>query len=236
MKVGYCSDRAVLAACSLEGLEYQVDPYVGCEHYCYYCYVLNRAETDWLEEIRRYRDIVEQLRGELSGIERQKIYMGYYTDPYQPCEGKYRQTRKVLELLLEKGFSAGVLTKSDMVVRDADLLGQMDDASVSVSVAFTDDSVRRLFEANTIDTEKRIEALGALREAGVRTSALICPVIPYITDVVELIDRLAGKAEVIWIYGLSILDRSEKNWVNVERILGRHFPELKDRVVEIIFD
>ena len=64
--------------------------------------------------------------------------MGYHTDPYQPCEAEYQQTRKVLELLFEKGFSASILTKSDLVVRDVDILAEMKDAAVNVSVAFND--------------------------------------------------------------------------------------------------
>jgi len=89
-------------------------------------------------------------------------------------------TRKVLELLKENGFSASILTKSDLVVRDIDILKEMNDAAVSVSVAFNDNRIRQQFEANTIDTELRIEALRKLREAGIKTSALICPAITFI--------------------------------------------------------
>ncbi|MCD4720178.1 MAG: hypothetical protein K8S13_10020 [Desulfobacula sp.] len=117
--------------------------------------------------------------------------MGYHTDPYQPCEAEYLQTRKVLELFLKNGFSASILTKSDLVIRDIEILTKMNNAAISVSVAFNDNQTRRLFEANTIDTEKRIEALRKLKEIGVRTGALVCPVIPYITDAIELIDMLA---------------------------------------------
>jgi len=197
--------------------------------------VLNQAETDWTKEICIYTDITSQLSGELEKISPQKIYMGYYTDPYQPCEDEYRQTRKVLELFLEKGFSVSILTKSDLVVRDMDILQEMDQASVSVSIAFNDNQVRQQFEANTKDTEVRIGALHKLREAGIKTSALICPLIPYITDVIPLIDMLAPHTDVIWIYGLSIQERSDLNWQNIEVILKDHFPDLKEQVEEVIF-
>ena len=235
MKVSTCSYRPILVPCGLKNLDYQVDPYVGCEHCCYYCYVLNQAETDWTKEICIYTDITGQLSGELEKISSQKIYMGYYTDPYQPCEDEYRQTRKVLELFLEKGFSVSILTKSDLVVRDMDILQEMDQASVSVSIAFNDNQVRQQFEANTKDTEVRIGALHKLREAGIKTSALICPLIPYITDVIPLIDMLAPHTDVIWIYGLSIQERSDLNWQNIEVILKDHFPDLKEQVEEVIF-
>jgi DNA repair photolyase len=235
MRIKPCSHRPVLNPCTLEGRNFQVDPYIGCQHYCYYCYVLNQAETDWTKEILVYEDIAAQLQSELTDIPPQTIYMGWQTDPYQPCEAEYRQTRRVIELLLEKGFSASILTKSDMVLRDMDLLQKMNDATVSVSVAFTDNDIRRLFELNTIDTEARIEALQKLKAAGIKTSALICPVIPYITDVSRLIDSLVEYVGKIWIYGLSILNESERSWKNVEKILENHFPDLKQQIETVVF-
>lgn len=76
MKVCLCSHRPVLEPCSLKGFTYQLDPYIGCEHLCSYCYALNQAETDWTEEILMHRDIVGQLGCELSALEPQKIYLG----------------------------------------------------------------------------------------------------------------------------------------------------------------
>jgi DNA repair photolyase len=161
--------------------------------------------------------------------------MGWQTDPYQTCEAQCRQTRQVLEFLLEKGFSASILTKSDLVLRDADLLQKMNAASLSVSVAFNDNRTRRLFEANTVDTEKRIDALHQLKTAGVRTGALLCPVIPYITDAIQLINMLAPCTDVIWIYGLSIINRSDRNWMNMQKIINREFPDLLERIEPALF-
>jgi DNA repair photolyase len=235
MKVSVCSKRPILLPCGLEDFAYQVDTYVGCGHYCYYCYVLPQAETDWSKEILIYEDIVDQLNQELDEIPPQKIYLGYHTDPYQPCEAQYNQTRKVLELFLKKGFSVSILTKSDLVVRDIDILKEMNDAAVSVSVAFNDNQTRRLFEANTVATGGRIEALRQLKEAGVRTGALLCPVIPYITDAVKLIDMLEPYADVTWIYGLSVIERSDQNWLNTRKILNNQFPDVMEQVESAIF-
>lgn len=236
MKVSTCSYRPVLVPCRLKNRDYQIDPYVGCEHSCYYCYALNQAETDWSKEVLIYNDIAGQLSGELENVSSQTIYMGYYTDPYQPCEADYRQTRQVLGLLLERNFSVSILTKSDLIVRDMDILREMGGASASVSVAFNDNRVREKFEANTIDTEVRVRALHQLREAGIRTSALLCPVIPYITDVIPLIEMLAPYTDAIWIYGLSIEDRSDRNWQNVQGILHTHFPNLKEQIETVLFE
>ena len=65
MKIKPCANRSVLNPCTLEGRNYQVDPYIGCEHYCYYCYALNRAETDWSKEVLIHEDIAGQLESEL---------------------------------------------------------------------------------------------------------------------------------------------------------------------------
>ena len=235
MNIKPCDNRPVLNPCTLKDRNYQVDPYIGCEHYCYYCYALNQAETDWSKEVLIHKDITSQLESEQAGIPPQTIYMGWQTDPYQPCEAEYRQTHQVLELLLEKGFSARILTKSDLVLRDTDLLQKMNEATVSASVAFNNNDVRRLFESNTMDTEARINALEKLKTAGLRTSALICPVIPYITDVIPLIDMLAPHTDKIWIYGLSMLNRTDQNWQNVESILENHFPDLKKQIESVVY-
>lgn len=235
MKVSVCANREILSPCGLKDLDYQVDTYVGCEHYCYYCYALTQAETDWSKEILIHKEIVNQLSGEIDKVSPQTVYIGYHTDPYQPCEAEFHQTRKVLELLIEKEFSASILTKSDLVVRDIDILKEMKSAAVSVSVAFNDNRTRQLFEANTMATEKRIEALHQLKEAGVRTGALVCPVIPYITDAIQLIDRLIPYTDEIWVYGLSINDRSGQNWLNIQKILNSKFPEIVEQIESVMF-
>lgn len=235
MEISVCTNKAVLAPCGLTGFDYQVDTYVGCEHLCYYCYVLEKTETDWSKEIQIYPNIMDQLSAELDSISPQKIYMGYQSDPYQPCEDEYLQTRKVLELFLEKGFSASILTKSDLVVRDIDILKNMNAAAVSVSVAFNDDATRQLFEANTMATEQRVDALRQLKEAGIHTGALVCPVIPYITDAIQLIDMLEPYTDEIWVYGLSIRDRLGKNWLAIQEIISNQFPSKVEQIEQAIF-
>ncbi len=235
-RTSVASDRPLLVPCGLEGFDYQIDPYIGCGHYCRYCYVLNQAETDWTEEILVYADIDGQLDRELDGLPTQTIYMGYHTDPYQPCEAELQQTRNVLRLLQGKGFSASILTKSNLVLRDIDLLREMESPQISVSVAFDDDQIRGLFEVNTLETHQRIEALRGIRNAGISTGALICPVIPYITNVRQLLDALLECADVIWVYGLSVQSRTELSWRNVQATLETHFPDQRELVEEVVLD
>lgn len=235
MKVGRSSARQVLQPCRLAGYDYQLDPYIDCEHHCHYCYALNEAETDWKEEILIYRDIADQLGRELASVEPQQIYMGWNSDPYHPAEAIYRQTQQVLKLLAQPGFSASILTKSDLVTRDIELLSRMPGLSVGVSLAFGDEDVRRLFEYRAPPNERRIGALRELKKAGIRTYALICPVMPFITDAEYLIEQVAPCADRVWIYALNMERKQDRNWQNVRSILDRHFPELTDQYRQLAF-
>lgn len=235
MKAGMAPRGPVLRPCSLSGFTYQLDPYIGCEYRCHYCYTLNQTGTNWKNGILIHPDLVEELDRELSSLAPQKIYMGWNTDPYQPAERGRRQTRQALELLLRRGFSACVLTKSDLITRDIDLFRQMPDSSVGVSIAFQDEETRRYFEPKAPPNKRRLTALKALKEAGIRTYLLICPVMPFITNVEALIQQVAPVADTIWIYPLQFKEREDRNWQLVEEILCRHFPDLKESYGEIAF-
>ncbi len=235
MKISPSSVDSIITPCGLKDIDYQIDPYIGCEHYCYYCYVLPQAETDWTREILIHDNIIDRLGRELDLIDPQTIYLGYHTDPYQPLEAELFQTRRILELLLDKGFSASILTKSDLVLRDLDIIGQMAHPHVSVSVAFNDNQTRKLFEAHTMDTEKRIEVLRQCCVAGIPTGALLCPIIPHITDPVQLIEMLSPHTKTIWLYGLGFMDPSGVNWLKVRDILSRHFTDQADLIESALF-
>ncbi len=235
MQVSVCSHRPILQPCCIRGYAFQLDPYVGCQHHCYYCYALNQAETDWDREIQIHGDLLRQLGDELSGLEPQPIYVGWNSDAYQPVESEYRQTRSALELLAERDFSVCVLTKSDLVTRDIDLYARMPGSSVGISIAFHDEPVRQLFEASSPPNARRIAALRQIHEAGIETYTLICPVMPFITDVRQLIDQVAPYSDTIWFYALSIDAQADRNWQNVREILERHFPELVEAYSDIAF-
>lgn len=237
MRVTQAADRRLLEPCSLDGYDLQLDTYVGCAHLCRYCYALNAAETDWDREIKIHRDLVPRLRMELDrGAAGQAIYLGWNCDPYQPAEAKLRQTRAALEVLVDRGCSATVLTKSPLVTRDIDLFRRMPGASVGVSVAFLDERVRRLFEASAPATSRRITALRELRAAGLDTYALICPVMPHLTPVRELIEDVRPYVATIWVYALAMASEDDPNWRNVRGILRDHFPAMEPLYREIAFD
>ena len=228
MNVGLCSPRPILESCRLDGHEYQIDPYVGCEHDCRYCYALNRAESDWTRRILVHPDLERRLAFELENVAPQSIYLGMNSDPYQPVEETRLQTRRVLEMLVDRGFSVCVLTKSPRIVRDVDLFLEMPDAYLGVSIAFGDETDRRRFEPAAPPNEARVHALRTLKSAGLRTYVLVCPVMPHITDVERIVADIAGWVEHAYVYRLRMERETDVNWRNVERVLKRHYPDLVD--------
>lgn len=235
LKVNRYSHRKILNPCGLEMFNYQIDTYISCEHFCHYCFGLNKAETIWEREIIIHEDIVGQLVQEICFLKPQTIYIGMNSDPYQPSEKSFKQTRKVLELFVKRGFSVSILTKSELVTRDIDLITKMPDSSVGFSIAFQDERTRQLFEKNAPSNKDRIEALKKMKNSGIETYTLICPIMPFITDIELILELVAPYSDTIWVYKLHMESESDKNWLNVKSILDQHFPELTEQYQKIAF-
>jgi DNA repair photolyase len=161
--------------------------------------------------------------------------MGMNTDPYQPVEEDLGQTRLVLEALKREGLPVCILTKSDLALRDIDLIRQMKGSSVGFSVAFTEEEARAAFEKNTIPLEARLDALARLRGAGIETYGLINPVIPHLTRVDELVDLLAPRVDTVWVYPLHMDSREDANWKATRDVLVRRYPDALEDVEGAVF-
>lgn len=198
--------------------------------------MFNRKKTDFGNKILYCGNSERLLDDELSSISPQSIYMGMETDPYQPCEEKLLTTRNILKTLLRNGFSSSILTKSDLILRDIDIIEKMKEPSVGISVAFQLESIRKMFEENAPSNNRRINALKKFKERGIETYALICPVMPYITEVKTLIEKLVLFSDTIWVNNLSFDDRKDNNWKNIEAVLEQNYPELVDDYRSIAFD
>ena len=236
MKIVQIQREVVLEPCSLEMFTYQIDPYAGCAHHCVYCYTQNACPVDWKNEVGVIPGLADKLEAGLEGIQPQTVYMGMNTDPYQPVEKRLGQTRAVLELLGGRGFSVCVLTKSDLVLRDADLLAGMPGSSAGFSVAFARDDLRKMFEPEAPPVESRIEALAGLKRAGVETYALINPVVPFVSEVGALLDLLGPHADTIWIYPLTMASPEDPNWLAARAVLERGFPEALAEIERAAFN
>lgn len=179
---------------------YYINPYSGCMIGCEFCYVADRADfsrsLEGLPQMPwgRYVDVKinaadvlrQEVKGRKPGIVRLSPIL---TDPYQPLERRYRITRSCLEVLLEAGFTPGILTRAGRVVDDLDLLSKFPVASVGLSIPTDDDAMRLAFEPGGDPIEARLQALEACHRAGLVTFAVIQPMLPM--NVERLVERVA---------------------------------------------
>jgi DNA repair photolyase len=181
--------------------DYTVNPYGGCTHACAYCYArFMKRFSGYAEPWGKYVDVkinaVELLRKNLAKARRGRVWISGVCDAYQPAERKYRLTRGCLEVLLERGWPVTIQTKSPLVLWDIALLKNKPDVEVGMSVATADETIRKTFEPGAPPISERIKALEALHEAGIKTFAMIAPLLP---GAVPLPDLLAGKVDRITI-------------------------------------
>src|SRR5580698_1789909 len=176
------------------GFDRSINPYRGCEHGCIYCYarpshayVGLSPGLDFESRIFFKPEAGRLLAGELSrkGYEPRVIHIGGNTDPYQPQEKRLRVTRGVLETLSRFSHPFSIITKSALILRDADLIGPMGAAHLAraaVSVTTLDRKLARAMEPRAATPEKRIAAIRGLAEAGCPVTVMFAPVIPGLND------------------------------------------------------
>ena len=182
-----------LSPSGLEEMDYALNPYGGCEHGCIYCYAPGHTHSDLRDwrVVRVKRNIADRLSRELpfaEGI----IGIGTVTDPYQAAERRFRLTRSCLEILAERDREIHIHTKSDLVLRDVDILSGMKGV-VGITVTTVDDRVSKMTEPGAPLPSQRLRALEGLVDAGVRAYALVAPVMSTLEGREgELVDALRG--------------------------------------------
>ena len=205
MKISEKEVKTVLTKSNIPVGDYSVNPYVGCTHGCKYCYAsfmkrFTGHTEPWGEflDIKHWPDIKnpERLRGK-------ELFFGSVTDPYLPEEEKYRRTRTLLEQLQGSGIKLSIATKSDLVLRDLDLIKTFPEARVSWSVNTLDEAFKNDMD-KAVSIERRLVAMKAFHDAGVRTTCFISPIFPGITDVKAIIDRAKDQCNLIWLENLNL--------------------------------
>jgi DNA repair photolyase len=183
---------------------YTVNPYRGCSHACVYCFARPTHEYLNLDSGRDFEsrivvkvNAVERLRSELASPrwDAELIALGTNTDPYQPCEGRYRLTRGIVEALTEAGNPFSIVTKSPLVLRDLDVLERAAAdglVHVDLSIGCIDRDAWRLTEPSAPSPQRRLATVSALNAAGVPCGVLVAPVLPGISDRDEQLDRLVA--------------------------------------------
>ena len=174
--------------------EQSINPYRGCEHGCIYCYARPSHAyfdlspgLDFETKLFAKPDAVALLEKELAASNYQcsPIALGTNTDPYQPIERKYKITRQIIELLNKQQHPLTIVTKSNLVERDIDLLANMAEQNlvqVFISITTLDNDLMRNMEPRTSAPQRRLQTLTRLTEAGIPAGVMFAPVIPVIND------------------------------------------------------
>lgn len=231
MKIQEIAVKSVMTKSNLPVADFSVNPYVGCTHGCKYCYAsfmkrfTNHPEP-WGEfiDVKMWPPI--QHPEKYAGKE---AFLGSVTDCYQPCEAKYQRTRALLEQLKGSGISISIATKSDLVLRDLDLIKSFPNARVSFSINTLDEEFRKEMDRGA-SIEKRLAAMKAFYDAGVQTTCFISPIFPGITDVKAIIERAKKQCNLVWLENLNL--RGDYRVRILEWIHEKH-PELDGLYHEI---
>ena len=219
------------------GLDYSLNLYRGCQHRCIYCdsrsrcYGIEQFDRDVLIKV----NAIELLKDELSRKRKKGIIgTGSMNDPYMPLEEQVQLTRRTLETILEHGFGVHVITKSDLVVRDIDVLRKISRVSAAVSLTITtaDDELSKKVEPGAPPSSARFRAMQRLSKAGIETRVALMPTLPFIEDSWENVSSIIEEAhhcgaEVIipW-FGMSMRDRQRAHYY---QRLDESFPGLRRR-------
>lgn len=212
---------------------YSAHPYTGCEHACEYCYA--RADkylhTDSPEDFSRIikvkRNAAELLRKELQRVKKGIIATG----DYQPAEKRFGLSRMILEVVRDLKFPVHVIEKSDLILKDLDILKEVNERSwacVSFSFSTVNEGISRIFEPIAPSPARRLKAMKEIADAGILTGANLMPVLPFITDSPELTEEVIKEVKdhngtFVLIGGLTLDNNVRERYF---RLLKRRFPEL----------
>lgn len=197
--------KSVLTKSNLPVCEYSINPYVGCTHACKYCYAsfmkrFTGHTENWgtFIDVKYWKEIKNP--GKYKGKE---LFIGSVTDPYNPQEEIYGRTRSLLEQLKDSGAKLSIATKSDLILRDLELIKSFPDARVSWSINTLDEEFRSDMD-NAASIERRFAAMKAFYLTGVRTTCFISPIFPGITDVKAIIRQVRKQCNLIWLENLNL--------------------------------
>ena len=230
MGINEVQAKSILNKTGIPGFGYAINPYTGCIHGCVYCYArfmkrLTGHTEQWGSFLDAKVNAQEVLKRQLErrrGPINDGVFLSSVTDPYLPAESRFQLTRGILEVLLEYQVPLSILTKSDLVLRDMDLLRQFEECNVGLSIMTVDEGIARRFEPRAPSPMRRIEALRKLKEHDINTYAFISPYLPRLSNIEQLMEALDGVVDEV---GVEALNTKEAYWWGVKRVLTHYYPE-----------
>ena len=205
MKIQHKPVKSVITRSKLPGTDYAVNPYVGCPHKCVYCYAcFMKRFTGHDEPWGEFLDVKEFPRikhpAQYNG---KTLFFGSVTDPYNPYEARFKKTREILEQFVGAGADICIATKSDLVVRDLEILRQIKNVRVFFSINTLDEDFRKdMDQASSI--LERIRAMRILSEHGIYTGTFISPIFPGITSVEDIVRATSDHCRMYWLENLNL--------------------------------
>lgn len=215
--------------------------YRGCSHGCIYCD--SRSEIynmdHKFEDIEVKQNALELLKKELIKRPKAMIGTGAMTDPYVPIEKKLKYIRKSLKLIHRYGFGFTCITKSDLILRDLDLLKKINEKTkvvVQMTITTADDELCSILEPDVCPTSRRVEVLKTLNDEEIPTIVWLSPILPYINDTEENINSILDYCIESNVYGILCFEMGltlrQGNREYFYRKLDENFPGLKDKYIE----
>lgn len=232
--------KSALSPCRISDIPYSVNPYVGCQHGCAYCYArfmlkYHPHPEPWGSFVDAKTNAPRRLAEQLGEVKPGLVLLSSVTDPYQPVEAKLSLTRRCLQQLLAYNFPVSILTKSSLVTRDTDLFQQFPTCEVGLTITTLDEEVRRNFEPMASPIDERLKALATLKESDVPTYAFLGPILPILSEASfeSLVERL-GEVGV----GRVLVDRlniKAGNWATIRNVLEQRYGSLLPEFQRALF-
>jgi len=237
--------------------DYTLNPHFGCSFDCEYCYINGSKYADSTESLYIKSNAVELLKHQLKQKaklkERAVFQIGSATDPYMDIEKELFLTRDILKLFNRFKFPVHIITKSDLILRDIDILKKINDeailskdmkdlkSKVMVSFSFStiDEEIAKLFEPNTPNIKKRIQAMKKLKKEGFMVGVCFMPMLPYISDTEVVIDGMMSVfkdigCDYVLSYPLTLFgNTANDSKTKYYKILDKNFPDLVSKTEKL---
>jgi DNA repair photolyase len=208
MNVNEIQSKTILSTSKV--YDYVINPYVGCQHACSYCYArfmkrFSGHKEPWGKFVDVKINAADLLRVEVNKKKRAKVWISGVCDPYQPLEAKYKLTRKCLEILAQNDWPVIIQTRSPLVLRELNILKEARNFEVGLTITTADDNIRKMFEPSAPSIMERLRTLDELHRSGIKTYAMIAPILP---GAEGLVKTLSGKVDYI------LVDRMNYNYAD----------------------
>lgn len=235
MKIIHREVKQLLTKSNLPDADYVINPYIGCTHGCIYCYAefMNRFSNiseKWGDYLV-IKEATEELK--LPKNNEDLILLSSVTDPYNPYELKYNKTRDVLKKFQNSKHNVEILTKSKYIEKDIDIIKNIENIRVGISLCTLDDEFRKIIEPNASSVGERIETLKLLKDNNISTYLFISPIFPYITDWEAIVNMCGQYVDYILFESLNLSGNYKKNVYNY---ISSNRPELLQKYKEIYDD